>query len=318
MRRLSRRELLKISAAGAAAYVAGGVLSACKGLTTSDDGGGGGALNPGTKVSSDLVVVRNGEPEPLVRAAVAALGGMGQFVPKGAKVVVKPNTCVTYRSYEYAATTNPWVVGTLVKMAFEAGASQVKVLDYPFGGLPDDAYSESGIADQVQAAGGDVVVISDQGFVATKIPQGKALTKTDVYRDVLNADVLINVPIAKHHYVTDLSLGMKNLMGIVYDRDAFHSQIHQSIADLNTLIRPALTVMDATRILTNNGPQGGELADVKKLDTIIAGADVVAVDSYAATLFGKQPRDIDYIGLAADMGLGECDLSKVKITELTA
>jgi uncharacterized protein (DUF362 family) len=347
MRKITRRELLRMSAAGAVAYALGGVLAACKGQTTSEstsappestgtpaataaptaaatptaDATATAEATPGPtgkNGETDLVVVRNGEPEPLVRTAVEALGGMGKFVPKGASVVVKPNICVSYRTPEFAATTNPVVVATLVKMALEAGAKTVKVLDYPFGGLPEDAYAMSGVGDAVKAAGGDTVVVSDQGFVETQIPEGKSMTKTDVFRDVLDADVLINVPIAKHHYVTDLSLGMKNLMGVVYNRDAMHMDIHQCIVDLNTLIRPALTVVDCTRILTDNGPQGGDLADVKQLDTIIASADVVAADSYAATLFDKQPRDIGYIRLAADSGLGECDLSAMNIKELTA
>jgi uncharacterized protein (DUF362 family) len=318
MPELSRRDLLRAAAAGAAIYALGGVLSACEGLTGSRSGPIGGGSTPGTSGPADLVVVRNGEPEALARAAVDALGGMGKFVPKGAKVVVKPNMCVSGRTYEYAATTNPWLVGALVKMALDAGASSVKVLDYPFQGTVADAYANSGIAEQVQAAGGQMAELSDQGWVTTEIPNGKSLKQTAVYRDVLNADVLINVPIAKHHYVTQLSLGMKYLMGVVLDRDSMHNDIHQTIADLNTLIRPVLNVVDCVRILTDYGPQGGDLQFVKKLDTVIASTDVVAADSYATTLFDKQPRDIDYIALGADMGLGQCDLTKVNIREITA
>jgi uncharacterized protein (DUF362 family) len=332
MREMSRREVLKIAAAGGAAVALGGLLSACKGALTSEsssapggDTSASGATETGTTIGTsastgtpDLVVVRNGEPEPLVRAAVAALGGMGRFVPSGAKVVVKPNMCVSGRSYEYAATTNPWLVAAVVKMALEAGASSVKVLDYPFQGSPDDAYANSGIADQVQAAGGQMVEVSDHTFVKTEIPGGQWLKETDVHREVLNADVIINVPIAKHHFVTDLTLGMKNLMGVVLDRDTMHIEIDQAIADLSTLVKPALNIVDCTRILTGNGPQGGNLRDVKKLDTVIASTDIVAADSYATTLFGKQPRDITHIGLAADMGLGQCDLSKLNIKEISA
>jgi hypothetical protein len=175
----------------------------------------------------DMVVVRNGEPEGLVRAALAALGGMELFVPKGANVVVKPNICVAYHTYEYAATTNPWVVGALVKMCFEAGAASVKVFDYPFGGTAQEAYAISGIKDQVEANGGEMVTMSNFKYVMTPIPNGIELKKTDVFSDVLDADVIIDVPIAKHHGSALLSLGMKNLMGVVRNRSAFHGNLGQ-------------------------------------------------------------------------------------------
>jgi uncharacterized protein (DUF362 family) len=265
----------------------------------------------------DLVVARNGEPEALVRAALAALGGMELFVPKGANVVVKPNICVAYHTYEYAATTNPWVVGTLVKMCFEAGAAGVKVLDYPFGGTPQEAYSISGIKDQVEANGGEMAYMPGFKFQTTQIPNGIELKRTDVFSDILNADVIIDVPIAKHHSAAGLTLGMKNLMGVVRDRSAFHLNLGQRIADLSTLLKPKLTVVDAVRILMANGPTGGNLNDVKELDTVIASADIVAADSYATTLFGKQPEEIAYIKAATTMGLGRSDLPNLRIKEFS-
>ena len=233
-------------------------------------------------------------------------------------MIVKPNICVSYRTYEYAATTNPWVVGTLVKMAFEAGASSVKVLDYPYGGSAADAYAKSGIGQQVQAAGGQMVVMSDRKYVSTRVPAGKWLKRTDVYDEILKADVLINVPIGKVHSSATLTLGMKNLMGVVRDRSSMHGNLGQAIADLNTLIVPDLTVVDCVRILTGNGPSGGRLSDVKKLDTIVAGTDIVAADSYAATLFGLKPNDLDYVRIGAAMGLGRSDLSELRVQELSA
>jgi uncharacterized protein (DUF362 family) len=264
-----------------------------------------------------MVVARNGEPEALVRAAIAALGGMEVFVPKGANVVVKPNICVAYHTYEYAATTNPWVVGTLVKMCFEAGASSVKVCDFPFGGTAQEAYTKSGIKEQVETNGGEMVYMTNFKYVSTQIPNGIELKKTEVFGDVLNADVIIDVPIAKHHGSARLTLGMKNLMGVVRDRGAFHVNLGQRIADLSTLLKPKLTVVDAVRILMANGPSGGNLNDVKQLDTIIASADIVAADSYAATLFGSLPEDIPYIKAAAAMGLGRSDLSNLRIDEFS-
>jgi uncharacterized protein (DUF362 family) len=189
-------------------------------------------------------------------------------------------------------------------------------MDDPFGGTPQAAYERSGIGAAVGRAGGVMEVISPIKFVDTPIPQGKSIKKWGIYPDLLAADVVINVPIAKHHGLTGLTLGLKNLMGIVENRGALHMSIHQRLADLATVIRPELTIVDAVRILTANGPTGGNLDDVKKLDTIIASADLVAADAYATTLFGRQPSDIPYIQAAFEQGLGQMDLKAIRIEEI--
>jgi uncharacterized protein (DUF362 family) len=267
---------------------------------------------------ADLAVARNGEPEEMVRAAVKALGGMGKFVKPGDEVVVKPNICVAYHSYEYAATTNPWVVGAVVKLALEAGAKNVKVMDYPFGDPSggEQAYYKSGIQAEVQKAGGKMVLMSGIKFVQTAIPEGKDLKSARIFDDVLRADVLINVPIAKHHELALLTLAMKNLMGVIYDRQYMHAKLGQRLADLSTRVRSHLVIVDAVRMLMAHGPSGGDLGDVRKEDTIIASADIVAADSYAATLFGYQPDKFDYINKGAQMGLGIKDLSQLRIEEI--
>ncbi len=264
----------------------------------------------------DLVVARGGEPEDLVRRAIAALGGMEKFVPAGSRVVVKPNICTSYYPYQYATTTNPWVVAALVKLCLEAGAKTVQVFDYPFGGALMDAYAMSGIADQVKAAGGDMTPMLAYRYVQVDIPNATSLKKTKAYKDALEADVIIDVPIAKHHSSTRLTLGMKNLMGIIQDRNAIHVDLWHRIPDLASLFHPRLTVVDAIRILTAHGPAGGSLDDVKKLDTIIASADIVAADAYATTLFNLEPKDIPYIPAAAEAGLGRMDLDGLKIEEI--
>jgi uncharacterized protein (DUF362 family) len=264
----------------------------------------------------EMAVARGGEPEPLVRAAIAALGGMERFVQSGDQVIVKPNICVAYHTYEYAATTNPWVVSTLVKLCLEAGAKSVKVMDYPFGGTFEQAYIRSGIQEQVMAAGGEMGPISSFKFVKTEIPEGVDLKSCDIYDDVLSADVVINVPIAKDHSLARLTLGMKNLMGVIRDRPAMHRNLGQRLADLTSRVRPALTVVDAVRILTWGGPSGGSLDAVKKMDTVIASPNIVAADSYAATLFDFEPMDLSYIQAGVSMGLGRSDLDHLKIEEI--
>jgi len=336
MQKFSRRDFLRLAAVGTSGIALQQFLAACTAQSTPEMVSTQSAHtttaipSPAETTSSassttknsptgfpDLVAARNADPETMVRRALAALGGMENFVPQGANVIIKPNICVASHSYEYAATTNPWVVGALVKMAFEAGAGSVKVMDYPFGGTAADAYVTSGIQEQVGAAGGEMVQMSSFKYIASQIPNGRWLKKTEVYDDILNTDVLINVPIAKHHGSARLTLGMKNMLGVVHNRSALHGSLAQAIADLNTLVRPTLTVIDAVRILTAHGPTGGNLDDVKQLDTIIASPDIVAADSYATSFFGMQPNDIEYIQYAAEMGLGRSNLSDLKIEEIS-
>jgi uncharacterized protein (DUF362 family) len=263
-----------------------------------------------------LAVARNGGEEEMVRAAVAALGGMERFVKSGDVVVVKPNVCVGYHSYEYAATTNPWVVGAIVKMAREAGAKQVKVTDFPFGGSGEQPFIASGIKAEVQKAGGKIVTVSNPRFINTAIPQGKSLKSAEIFDEVLKADVLINVPIAKHHSLALLTLAMKNLMGVIKSRSPLHANLGQNLADLSTKVKSHLVIIDAVRMLMDHGPTGGNLNDVRIANTVIASHDIVSADSYAATLFGRQPEDLTYIKKGTQMGLGIKNLSKIKIEEI--
>jgi len=268
------------------------------------------AIPPSTSSSATpapayLAIARGKDPAGITRAAVDAVGGMARFVQQGADVIVKPNICTASRSYEYAATTNPIVVATVVEMCLAAGARSVRVMDSPFSGTPEAAYADSGIAAAVEKAGGKMVIMSPLGYATTRIPHGRDIRSWQIYRDVVNADVVIDVPIAKQHGSTVLTLGCKNLMGVVLDRGGFHVNLSQRIADLTSVVRPTLTVVDAVRILTANGPTGGDLADVKRLDTVIASHDVVAADARAARLFGFSGSDIGYLAAAHEMGLGQ-------------
>ena len=263
-----------------------------------------------------LAVVRGARPGEITARAIAALGGIERFVKAGADVIIKPNICVAHQTYEYAATTNPEVVATLVRLCLGAGARRVRVMDLPFSGTAEAAYVQSGIAEAVRAAGGQMELMSSLKYRQVGIPQGQDLKRCQVYGEILDADLVINVPIAKHHSLARLTLGHKNLMGVISDRGALHHNLGQRLADLASLVRPALTVVDAVRILVRNGPSGGNLADVRLTNTVIASADMVAADAYATRLFGLQPADIAYIPAAARMNLGRMDLSALKIEEL--
>jgi uncharacterized protein (DUF362 family) len=262
-----------------------------------------------------LAAVHGADPAAITRRAIAALGGIERFVRPGDDVIVKPNICVAYHGPEYAATTNPQVVAALVSLCLEAGARRVRVMDSPFGGTPEQAYKISGIEEAVKAAGGEMELMSSIKFRKTAIPNGQDITEWPAYQDALKADVLINVPIAKHHGLARLTLGTKNMMGLIENRGGIHANLGQRLADLSSLFRPTLTVVDAVRILMDNGPKGGDLADVKQTDLIIASHDIVAADAYATRLFGLKPSDIGYIKASAAMGLGTMDLTGVRIEE---
>ncbi|MCJ7737419.1 MAG: DUF362 domain-containing protein [Anaerolineae bacterium] len=264
----------------------------------------------------NLTVARGSDTAEIVRRALAALGGIERFVRSGDDVIIKPNICVDYHPPEYAATTNPTVVATLVALCVGAGAKRVRVMYTPFGGTPESAYAVSGIEEAVVSAGGQMEVMSPVKFRRFDIPEGKDITAWEIYQDIIDADVLINVPIAKDHSLARLSLGAKNLLGVITQPNQIHRNLAQRVADLASLIRPTLTVVDAVRILVDHGPTGGSLNDVKQTDTIIASPDLVAADAYAASLFDIAAEDIAYIKAMAAMGLGTMDLDTIKIEEI--
>jgi uncharacterized protein (DUF362 family) len=298
---MKRRELLRRLGLGVAAVGLGQVALGQK---------------AGRQQQPIVVVAEKDKPAELVRKAIKALGGMGRFVKKGNRVLIKPNIAFA-RPPEGAANTNPEVVAELVQLCFEAGAKEVIVLDYTL----DPAritYEMSGIAKAAEAKGARVVYVSPRDFVPIEVPKGKILSAYDVrvLKQVLDADVFINVPIAKTHGSARLTLGMKNLMGIIQDRGAWHrsGDLHQCIADFVTAVKPHLTVIDAIRILASGGPKGP--GRVEQKDTIIASTDIVAADAYATTLFGLTPNDVPHIIKAAELGVGVADLKRVKIVKV--
>jgi uncharacterized protein (DUF362 family) len=265
-----------------------------------------------------LAVGTGQEHAAVVQRVIDALGGMKTFVKRGDKVVVKPNIGWD-RTPEQAANTNPVVVAVLVRMALDQGAAQVMVFDRTCN-ESRRCYANSGIRDAVEAIGDrrvSIPFIDNRRFVPVDIENAQAVQRWDFYRDALDADCYINVPIAKHHGLTRLTLGLKNIMGIIGGkRGELHQQIAPKLADLNTVVRPRLTVIDATRILLRHGPQGGRLEDVEVRDTIIASTDPVAADAYATTLFGLKPEQIESTVVAHRRGLGEMELDKMRIVRV--
>ncbi len=250
----------------------------------------------------DLVLTRNGDPAELTRRAIEGLGGMGRFVSAGATVILKPNIGWD-RAPEQGANTHPEVVAALVTLALAAGARRVRVMDHSCNEARR-CYARSGIEAAASRAGAEVIHLREDRGTPMKIG-GEVLDDWPVHREVLEGDLLINVPVAKHHSLTRASLGMKNWLGAI---DGRRNQLHQQIAvasvDLAAFFKPALTVLDATRVLQRNGPQGGNLEDVTQPRTVMAGVDPVAIDAYGATLLGLTVADLPYIAQAAQRGLG--------------
>lgn len=268
---------------------------------------------------STLVTGKSKNYIDLVRETITRLGGISAFVKSGDKVVIKPNIGWD-RKPEQAANTHPLVVKTLVELALEAGAGSVKVFDRTCN-EPRRSYTNSGIGPAVESISDKRVKImhtEDRHFVKTRIPQGKKLTEWPIHSDVLNADCLINVPVAKHHGLSDLSLGLKNSMGVLGGRRGMlHVSLGQKLADLATVVKPKLTVIDATRMLLRHGPQGGNVEDVHVANTLVASADPVAADAFATTLFGIKHDAIASTARAYDMGLGEIDPAKMDVIRLS-
>ncbi len=272
---------------------------------------------------SDLVIAKSGSPAQLLQAAMAPMGGMARFVKKGQRVVIKANIAWA-RTPEQACTNNPDLMMALIKMCYDAGAKRVAVWDHTCDNY-QFCFTRSGLKDAAQKAGADI--FSGHGrnvYKPVDVPKGRKLKKAEVIRDILETDVFINFPIPKQHFATELTLGMKNFIGIVWDMEQLHRiDLHQCIADLSTIRRPDLVVMDAIRILTTNGPKGpGKTEDIGE---VIASTDIVAADAYAATFFknpktGKpfKPEEIRFVKHAYDMGMGQIDLSKVKMKKVTA
>ncbi|MDW7760806.1 MAG: DUF362 domain-containing protein [Acidobacteriota bacterium] len=263
----------------------------------------------------DIGYVEGESPAELTKKAVSLIGGMSRFVSRGARVVVKPNIGWD-RTPEMAANTNPDVVAAVVEMALEAGAKEAVVIDNTTN-QAKRCYVRSGIQEAARQAGARVIFMDERRV--RKMPiGGEWIKEWDVLLDVIETDVLINVPIAKHHSLCRLTLGMKNwLGGIAGARNQLHQDIDKAVVDLAAFFKPALTVLDGYRILIRNGPQGGRISDTELKKTVAAGVDPVAVEAVGASLFDIDPKDLPFIKMGQDRGLGQLDLGSLHIEKRT-
>ena len=271
----------------------------------------------GVSSPADLAVIK-GDPAKAVLKAVNLLGGINRFVEKGQRVVIKPNMSFA-KTPDEASNTNPLVVATVAKACIEAGAKNVLILDHTLQ-KAELCLERSGIRKSCRSIERTyVIALNDEKFYqSVSVPQGKVIKHLKIMEEVMRCDVFINLPTAKSHSATGVSLGMKGLMGVVWNREYFHSKVdlHQAIADLSSVVKPALTIIDASRALITGGPAGP--GKVEELNTVITGVDPVAVDTYGVSIakwYNKkfEASNIKHIMAAHRMGLGNINLDKLLI-----
>ncbi|HEY4756465.1 MAG TPA: DUF362 domain-containing protein [Ignavibacteriaceae bacterium] len=264
----------------------------------------------------DLVAIKGGEPDVMFDKGIQSFGGMKTFIKKGQTVVVKPNIGWDVNP-ERAGNTNPILIKRIIQSCFEAGAKYVYVFDHTCDNWKR-CYSNSGIESAVKDAGGKVVSGDSEGYYQqVTVKNGKKLTDVKVHELILESDVFINVPILKHHSSADVTISMKNLMGIVWDRGYWHrTNLHQCIADFATYRKPDLNIVDAYLVMKRNGPRGISKDDVLTLKSQIISSDIVAADAAAAKLFNSNPGDIDYIRIANEMKIGNMNLDQLNINRI--
>ncbi|HPO56938.1 MAG: DUF362 domain-containing protein [Ignavibacteriaceae bacterium] len=264
----------------------------------------------------DLVAIKGGEPDAMFLKALDAMGGMKRFVKKNQKVVVKPNIGWDVVP-EKAANTNPKLVSAIIRSCFDAGAKEVYVFDNTCDNWTR-CYSNSGIEKAVKDAKGKLVPGNQESYYhPIELKNTKKLSKAKEHELILESDVFINVPVLKHHGSGKITVAMKNLMGIVWDRGFWHrNDLHQCIADFASYRKPDLNIVDAYNVMLQNGPRGVSVDDLVLMKSQIISTDMLAADVASAKLFGIQPENVNYIKYGTSMKIGQGDLSKLNIKRL--
>jgi uncharacterized protein (DUF362 family) len=301
----TRRDFLTHSAAGALALASQGLLTnaafAAESAQKMAIAKWSGATDLNAQQISEAAV-------KLTEKAIEGIGGLKQFIGRGSVVWIKPNIGWD-RTPEKAANTNPDVVATLIRLCFDAGAKTVKVGDNSCN-IAAKSYASSGIEEAAKKLGAEVVFLDKTRFKETEI-KGERVKKIPIYPAIMECDLVINVPVVKHHGLSKLTMCMKNYMGIIEKRNTFHQDIPTCLADITRFMKPRISVLDAVRVLKANGPVGGNLADVDTKLMLAAGTDVVALDAWGAEIMGKNPTEIKSVKKGADVGLGSMDYKSI-------
>jgi len=255
-----------------------------------------------------VALTHGDNPKNRVEKAISLLGGMKKFISQGQTVLIKPNLVFPEPPPK---TTDPGVIATLVKMVMEAGAGRVLVGESPSSGerkarglTSREVFEKTGVGQMVKELGGEVLLLDQSDVADVDISSATLYKKAKIYRTFLEADVVISVPVLKTHFLTDVTLGIKNLYGFVAQehRKLYHrNDINQKLVDLLKLRRPDLTVIDGGLCMEGLGPSAGKPV---QMDVIIAGKDVVACDAVGASLMMFDPMQVDHIRMADHDRLG--------------
>jgi len=272
---------------------------------------------PVAEAPAGIVVVRGSDPATMLRRGLEERGDSARLDPSGKKVLIKVNAAFA-RSPQEATTTHPDLVAEAVRFFLAAGAAKVTVYDHILQDLVDPTLEKNGIGPAARAAGAELAVyaVGKPGKSrVVQVPNGRALPSVGILEEIFQADIIVNMPKAKHHSGAGLSMAMKNLIGCTQNMGRMHeSDLHRAIAELNTVIRPSLVILDATSILLDNGPGGP--GTVSRPGTLVIGGDPVAVDAYACSFFGVPPRDIRYLSHGEELGVGSMDFQSLGVKEV--
>ena len=312
-KRISRRQFVKLLLSGFAALAfSNGVLRSLFAKSEASSG----RRKSNIRGDYDLVLASGTNPYQMTVQAIEGIGGMSRFVKKGNTVVIKPNISWD-RAPEYAANTNPLVVAALVELCFKAGARRVNVFDRSCNSATL-CYANSGIKKAAKEKGAAVYFVNEWNFVKAGFKYKSPMEGWPIFRDAVECDTFINVPVLKHHGLTRLTLSMKNLMGVCGgNRGNIHQDIGRKVVDIADFINPDLTVIDAFRVLIRHGPSGGDLNDVQQVNKLIVATDPTLADTYACTLMREDPLSIPYISEAIKRNFGNSDINMSNILELS-
>ena len=273
--------------------------------------------SPPVSAKYDMVAIMGGNPDAMFDLGIQELGGMGAFIQKGQKVLVKPNIGWDVIP-ELAANTNPLLVKRIIEHCFKAGAKEVYVFDHSIDNWVN-CYKNSGIEKAAKSAGAKVVPAhSENYYQEVDIPGGDRLKKAKVHELLLEADVFINVPILKNHNSTRMTCSLKNMMGVVWDRGFWHANnLNQCIADYALFQKkPALNIIDCFNVMVKHGPQGVSKADVVQMKSQIITTDWVAGDTAASRMLGVETGKIEYISMAHKLGIGNMNIDSLNIKRI--
>jgi uncharacterized protein (DUF362 family) len=257
-----------------------------------------------------------------VAEAISRVGDLTDLVKPGRAVVVKPNV---FAPRPAPTTTDPRVVVAVGELCREAGAGRVVVAEgrsistaryRKTENTTRACFAATGMDRAVAAAGFEIVYLEEDEFVEVEPPGAQVLKQAHVPRTILEADVLINLPVMKIHSLTTVTLAVKNLHGIVSDYDKLYQHCYRDLAlarkltDLLRIRRIDLSVLDALV-----GQEADHAADGRPVEMglVMASTDAVALDAVAGAVMGLLPEEADTTRLAGEAGLGESDLSRIEV-----